>query len=106
MHLAPDLVTPEPDEVVTVIERVVRDLAAGLPRGAELRRRCRAREVATDREERQRDRQFSREREEPVDRDVVDERARRPSGCGEPVNPEVVRDLVEIDADGAEAHDD
>ncbi len=106
VHLAPDLITPEPDEVVAVIERVVRDLAAGLPRGAELRRRCRPRKVATDREQRQGDRQFLREREEPVDRDVVDERARRAFRRSEPVNPEVVRDLVEIDADGAEAHDD
>ena len=41
---------------------------------------------------------------EAVDGDVVDQRPLGPRGLGQAVDGEVVGDLVEVDADRAEAH--
>ncbi len=86
---------------------MVRDLVPAEDGFAELRRSGRASEVLTDREERERHLLFVGEGEQSIDGDVV-HRGLAGGVLGrvriEPVDRVVVRDLVEVDAEGGKAH--
>jgi hypothetical protein len=103
VDLPHDLPSRQAGEIVPVIERVVRDLVA-LARGPREGRAGRgAGEIGAHREERERVAARRRLVHEPRHREVVHEglggRRRR-----EPVDGVVVRDFVEVDADGRELH--
>ena len=86
LDLPPDAVAPHPHEVVAVLERVVGDLEATPPGGAQARGRLGPLQVVADREECQRQVQLRREGREAVHRHVVDQRALGPRGLGQAVD--------------------
>ena len=87
-----------------MIERVIADLVSTLRHHPELVRALAPRHVRTDGKERERHPLRRRPRIQPVKRNVVHRGCTLPFRRTEAVDLVVVRDLVEIDADGAELH--
>jgi len=88
-----------------MVEGVVGDLVAGFVRAGDGRLVLVSLEVGANGEERERQLLVVGEREQTGQRDVVDRGQTWTSFGRDTVDGEVVGDLVEIDADGAEAHD-
>src|SRR6202044_4157133 len=83
---------------------MVGDLEAARVSGGDLRGGLGTREIAADGKQRERNGELVRQLPQAIEGQVVDESSLRTLRRGQPMNGEIVGDLVEVDADRAEPH--